>query len=126
MLRLCLLKEAPNSAGLEGLFFFEFFPSLSATNAILAESTSWKELGSDMYDMELQHKLAFFLVWLCCTEGCSMCSGLVGLWRIHQAYLYCACTRDFSVFLFFAIDVCQKCSEHHREWKTVDNRSAAG
>ena len=34
-------------------FFFGFLPSPSATHAILAESTSWKELGSDMYDMEL-------------------------------------------------------------------------
>ena len=34
---------------------------------------------------------------------CSMCSRLVGLWRMYQAYLFCACTRDTSgssAFLF--------------------------
>ena len=75
---MCFLKEDPNRACPEGSFFFGFFPSPSATHAILAESTSWKELGSDMYDMELQRELAVFLMRLFWAEGWN--DDMLGAW----------------------------------------------
>ena len=40
------------------------------------------------------------------SERCGMCSGLAGLWRMHQAYLFSACTRvtsGSSAFLLFVL-----------------------
>ena len=48
-----------------------------------------------------------------CVTRCCVCSGLVGLWRMHQAYLFCACTRDAwlecisFICLVVAIDGCR-------------------
>ena len=79
------------------LFFFGFFPSPSATHAILAESTSWKELGSDMYDMELQRELAVFLLRLFRAEGWN--DDMLGAWIRETSG-----TWKISVFSWVRLD----------------------